>query len=168
VERLQHLERLIRDMLLFARGEALGREPFGICELVAELAQTFEPLARRREVAFVVADESAVAPVVSGNRKALAGALTNLLENALDARRWRPGGRIRSTPAALDGMLHPLWCATTAAAWMRPPSRACSSPSSPPAPTAPGWAWRSRAASPAPTAATSRSIRSPAAAPCSD
>ena len=34
LERLRHLEKLIRDMLLFARGETLGREPFPICDLV--------------------------------------------------------------------------------------------------------------------------------------
>lgn len=91
VERLQHLERLIRDMLSFARGEASGGEAIPVSALMAEAAQVFEPLARRREVAFAVADESRGA-AVSGNRKALAGALVNLMENALDA--CAAGGRI--------------------------------------------------------------------------
>lgn len=99
-ERLQHLERLIRDMLTFARGEASGGESIPVSELMAEAVQVFEPLARRREVAFVVGDESAGA-AVSGNRKALSGALVNLMENALDA--CAAGGRIELAAAQDDG-----------------------------------------------------------------
>ncbi|MBI4984679.1 MAG: PAS domain-containing sensor histidine kinase [Rhodocyclales bacterium] len=84
VSRLKHLERLIQDMLLFARGEALGRETFAVAELVAELAHTFEPLAKTRGVDFSVAAAESESPL-TGNRKALAGALTNLIENALQA-----------------------------------------------------------------------------------
>lgn len=84
VSRLKHLERLIQDMLLFARGEALGRETFAIADLVAELAHTFEPLAKTRGVDFRVA-ESDSESLLTGNRKAIAGALTNLIENALQA-----------------------------------------------------------------------------------
>jgi two-component system sensor histidine kinase FlrB len=84
VARLKHLERLIQDMLLFARGEVLGRERFAIADLLGELAGTFEPLARDRGVNFAVDDRS-TQTVLVGNRKALVGALTSLLENALDA-----------------------------------------------------------------------------------
>jgi two-component system sensor histidine kinase FlrB len=84
VARLKHLERLIQDMLLFARGEVLGRESFAVSDLLGELAQTFEPLAQNCGISFAVADASGGA-VVIGNRKALTGALTNLLENALQA-----------------------------------------------------------------------------------
>lgn len=84
VARLKHLERLIQNMLLFARGEVLGRETFAVADLLAELAQTFEPLAQNCGIKFVVADESDGASL-AGNRKSLTGALTNLLENALQA-----------------------------------------------------------------------------------
>ena len=84
VGRLKHLERLIQDMLLFARGEVLGREAFAVADLLGELAHTFEPLARTRGVAFEPAGVPADLTII-GNRKALAGALTNLLENALQA-----------------------------------------------------------------------------------
>jgi len=84
VERLKHLERLIQDMLLFARGEVLGREPFGVDELMGELTHTFEPLARARGVVIEV-PPALPGLTITGNRKALAGALTNLLENALQA-----------------------------------------------------------------------------------
>ncbi|MBU0752773.1 MAG: PAS domain-containing protein [Gammaproteobacteria bacterium] len=84
VERLKALERLIHDTLMFARGEVLGREAFVVADLVAELRHTFEPLARTRGIDFVVAADAG-GERASGNRKALVGALTSLLENALQA-----------------------------------------------------------------------------------
>lgn len=84
IERLRYLERLIRDMLLFARGDSLGRQRFAVCELVLELAHTLEPVARARGVSFEATcdcDDT----TVHGDRKALGGALTNLLENAIQA-----------------------------------------------------------------------------------
>jgi two-component system, sensor histidine kinase FlrB len=84
VGRLKHLERLIQDMLLFARGEVLGRELFPVQGLLEELRQIFEPLAQQRGIVFAIqAEDESVQ--LTGNRKAIAGALTNLLENALDA-----------------------------------------------------------------------------------
>ncbi|MCK0510912.1 sensor histidine kinase [Aromatoleum buckelii] len=84
IERLRHLERLIRDMLLFARGDSLGRERFGICELVGEIVHTLEPLARARQLSFVSRCDCDDLTLL-GDRKALGGALTNLVENALQA-----------------------------------------------------------------------------------
>lgn len=84
LDRLRHLEKLIQDMLIFARGEVLGRETFGACDLVRELAHTIEPVAQRRGVKFEV-DCTAGASALFGNRKEISGALTNLLENALQA-----------------------------------------------------------------------------------
>lgn len=99
-ERLRHLERLIRDMLSFARGEAGGGETIAVSSLLAEAGEVFAPLAQRRGVAFLVSDGSAGA-AVTGNRKALSGALLNLLENALDA--CAAGGRIELAAAPEDG-----------------------------------------------------------------
>jgi two-component system, sensor histidine kinase FlrB len=84
VGRLKHLERLIQDTLLFARGEVLGRETFPVADLLTEIAHTFEPLARDRGIALQI-DTAAAEAMVTGNRKALAGALTNLVENAMQA-----------------------------------------------------------------------------------
>ena len=92
--RLRHLERLIQDMLLFARGEVLGREPIAVADLLQELRQTIEPLARERDVAFTV-DDSIAAIVLTGNRKSLFGALVSLLENALQAAASVAGGELR-------------------------------------------------------------------------
>ncbi|MFN3883374.1 MAG: sensor histidine kinase [Rhodocyclaceae bacterium] len=101
VERLKHLERLIQDMLLFARGEVLGRETFELADLLGELTHTFEPLARARGVKLTVC---APPPglTLTGNRKALAGALINLLENALHAVGDCGDGRIDLAVEASD------------------------------------------------------------------
>lgn len=93
VARLKHIERLIQDMLLFARGEALGREHFSVADILAELTQDFEPLAKNSHVQFAVKDESANA-VLTGKRKSLVSALTSLLENALQAVTGREDGRV--------------------------------------------------------------------------
>lgn len=103
VDRLRHLERLIRDMLMFARGEALGREQMDTRDLLDEIRQTIEPIAAARSVLFAVKEESE-SVLFTGNRKELAGALENLLENALQA----AGAKgevlleVRSTPERLD------------------------------------------------------------------
>ncbi|MCL2645246.1 MAG: HAMP domain-containing histidine kinase, partial [Betaproteobacteria bacterium] len=84
IERLRHLERLIRDMLLFARGDSLGRQDFNVGELLAELVHTLEPLARARQIKFQSHCDCEGA-IVHGDRKALGGAIVNLIENAIQA-----------------------------------------------------------------------------------
>ncbi|MCZ4303469.1 ATP-binding protein [Zoogloeaceae bacterium G21618-S1] len=98
VERLRHLERLIRDMLLFARGDCLGREPVPVCALTEELTHTLEPIARQREIEFTHTCDCGTTRLVA-DRKALAGALTNLLENALQ---FTPAGGKVSLRATRD------------------------------------------------------------------
>ena len=92
VGRLKHLERLIQDTLLFARGEVLGRETFPVSDLLAEMGSTFEPLARERKIHFQIEREPGDG-AITGNRKALVGALTNLVENAFEA--VGEGGEVR-------------------------------------------------------------------------
>lgn len=88
---LQRLERLIQDVLLFARGEKIGRDLIMIDELLAEATQMLEPLMRNQAVQFVAVDDCRGAKI-AGSRKALLGALINLLENALQA--TPAGGRV--------------------------------------------------------------------------
>lgn len=82
--RLKHLERLIQDMLLFVRGGSVAEEEVPVSSLLAELGQTIEPQLQQHGVAFTVKDKAGGA-VLAGSRKALAGALLNLLENAMQA-----------------------------------------------------------------------------------
>ena len=102
VARLTHLERLIQDMLVFARGEVAGREWFEAGALMGEIVQVVEPLSRNKAVAFAVDDRSAGA-WIHGDRKALTGAFINLIENALEA--CTVGGRVELAAAADDSQI---------------------------------------------------------------
>lgn len=82
--RLRHLERLIQDMLLFVKGERISQENVNISSLLSELQQVIEPQMIQQKLTFAVEDRSNGASV-SGSRKALTGALLNLLENAMQA-----------------------------------------------------------------------------------
>lgn len=81
---LRRLERLIQDVLLFARGESIGRDVIPAADLLAEAAQTVEPLIRDGGLEFML-EERCHGAVIVGSRKALFGALVNLLENAMQA-----------------------------------------------------------------------------------
>jgi two-component system sensor histidine kinase FlrB len=91
LERLRHLENLIRDMLLFVKGETAEWETVAMSSLLAELKQVIEPQMARRSLHFSVHDESAGASLMA-DRKALCGALLSLLENAMQAS--TEGGRV--------------------------------------------------------------------------
>ena len=81
---LKRLERLIQDVLLFARGEGIGRDLIPVAALIADAVQTLSPLCREKGVALKVTAATGKG-AITGSRKALSGALLNLLENALQA-----------------------------------------------------------------------------------
>ncbi|MES2770552.1 MAG: ATP-binding protein [Pseudomonadota bacterium] len=98
-EQLRRLERLIQDVLLFARGERLGRDSIVVAQWVAEAAQTLAPLCVEKGVTFSV-DSALGDSIIVGNAKALSSALLNLLENALQA--CSRGGKIVLTARVLE------------------------------------------------------------------
>ena len=98
---LRRLERLIQDVLLFAKGESIGRDVIPARDLLLEAAQTLEPLMREHGIEFVTVDQCESAIIVGG-RKTLFGALISLLENALQA--TPTGGKI-----CLAGKICPEW-----------------------------------------------------------
>ena len=102
VARLKHIERLIQDMLLFARGEAQGQDRFAVSELLAELAQNFEPLLAKTGSRLLVDDDTGDARVV-GTRKSLVSAFISLLENALQAVDGIADARIELSARRDDG-----------------------------------------------------------------
>ena len=82
--RLRDLERMIQDMLTFVRGAPAAQELIAAPELLHEVTQTIEPQMYAAGIEFD-AQVRAQDAHVRGNRKALQGALVNLLENALQA-----------------------------------------------------------------------------------
>ena len=99
VARLTHLEHLIQDMLLYVRGEAGGREPIKVADLLADLRQVMEPQMLERGLVFQVSQGAGEARL-SGSREALTGALVNLLENAMQ---WSPAGGCVSLQSEVVG-----------------------------------------------------------------
>ena len=82
--RLLYLERLIQDMLLFVKGARLISQAFPLHALIEEISLTLEPHATAKQVSLHLAETSADL-MLTGDRQAIAGALINLLENALQA-----------------------------------------------------------------------------------
>lgn len=82
--RLRHLEHLIQDMLSFVKGEGGGQDVVRMSSVLVDLQQVMEPQMNERGLNFSIEDDSRGA-VVLGSRKALTGALLNLLENAMQA-----------------------------------------------------------------------------------
>ncbi|MGL5630974.1 MAG: sensor histidine kinase, partial [Azovibrio sp.] len=100
VAQLGRLERLIQDVLLFARGESIGRDNIPVESLFSEVLQTLEPLLRERGVSLDV-DDACPDTVIVGAHKPLFGALVSLLENALQV--TPPGGKVRLTARQENG-----------------------------------------------------------------
>jgi two-component system sensor histidine kinase FlrB len=85
VLQLRRLERLIQDVLLFARGEAIGKDVLPVAGLLAEAAQTVHPLLAAKHILLDVQNRCPEGAHLVGGHKALVSALVSLLENALSA-----------------------------------------------------------------------------------
>lgn len=85
--RLQHLERVIGDMLIYARGGFSGDERIQVRDLLADVRQIMAPQAQDM-AAVLKLHVSGNIPDISGNRDVLVSALNNLVANSLQA-----GGR---------------------------------------------------------------------------
>lgn len=84
LSRLRHLEHLVDDMLVFARGDALSQEPIELGPLLHDIQQALEPQLQAGGCRLTFNAEIGDARLL-GNREALAGALLNLVTNAIQA-----------------------------------------------------------------------------------
>ena len=83
-ERLCHLERMVNDMLVFARGEVSDTESFSVTEFIEDFEQALEPQFDGKRAMLTIyspGDSSRLC----GNRDALFGAFQNLVNNAIEA-----------------------------------------------------------------------------------
>ena len=92
--RLRHLEVMVNDMLVFARGGTGAIEKFSIDSVLDELRQTLEPQLQMLQGDLHI-DNAAPGTIVNGSRAALAGALLNLANNAMQS--CGAGARLRIT-----------------------------------------------------------------------
>jgi two-component system sensor histidine kinase FlrB len=89
--RLHSLEKLIKDMLIFVRGGKMVQEDVSVAALLADVQHVMEPQMNQHGLHFSVDDRSSGAYLL-GSREALAGALLNLLANAMQA--CQQGGKV--------------------------------------------------------------------------
>ncbi len=83
LDQLKHLERVVEDMLAFARGGCQEKAPFSLQEWLEALPSACAALLQRHQCRLEV---SAPPPAwLQGNRDALLGALENLVVNAVEA-----------------------------------------------------------------------------------
>jgi len=88
--RLGHLEQVVDDMLLYARGGLSGAENFTVLDLLNDLEHFLESQIRSSQTTFVV--DNHVGDIgLRGNRQMLLSALINLSVNAIQAM-GREGG----------------------------------------------------------------------------
>lgn len=84
VARMRDLEQMVNDMLVFVRGKTLDTEKINICDLVSEIHQTVEIQAH--ELACEISVDCCIPEsYVRGNKLSIQGALTNLVNNAIEA-----------------------------------------------------------------------------------
>ena len=81
-DRLSHLERLVNDMLTFARGGSGGAEQFSVSELVNSFQQAIESQLQQAGARCWIQNAAPTMQVV-GNKDALVSALGNLVTNSL-------------------------------------------------------------------------------------
>lgn len=82
IERLHHLEHLTNNMLRFVKGETAQLEQVFLKTLLADLRLVIEPQMAHHGLKFTIDDNSEGISLYT-DHKALCGALTNLLENAI-------------------------------------------------------------------------------------
>jgi two-component system sensor histidine kinase FlrB len=84
LEGLRHTENLVREMLAFSRGDCFSLAPTRVGDLLETAVAALRPRVARLGARLWVEAGDAAGVVFAGNRDALAGALCNLVDNALD------------------------------------------------------------------------------------
>lgn len=107
VGRLRHLERMVNDMLQFARGGSFDKQDFAVQALVDDVLKTLEPQMKACGGTLEVHNRIPGASL-RGCREALQSAILNLATNALQACDEAPRLRLeirRAGPAAVELVL---------------------------------------------------------------
>lgn len=84
VERLRHLERMVNDMLLFARGGQIETGAIPVAQLLDSLHQMMEPQLQQAGAQWR-SEINVRDAIIHGDEAALLGALSNLVANSLQA-----------------------------------------------------------------------------------
>jgi len=84
-ESLKHLERMVSDMLIFARGGVSENERFTVAQLMKSFKHLLEPIFAEKK-ALLLIDNKVPNMCLFGNSDSLLSAFHNLANNALEAR----------------------------------------------------------------------------------
>ena len=83
-DRLCHLERMVNDMLIFARGDVSESEHINAGEMMTQLKNTVEPSDRVEQIRFDI-DSNLQKVMIQANREVLLSAFQNIIDNAIEA-----------------------------------------------------------------------------------
>lgn len=83
--RLRHLEHLVNDMLMYARGSNLSNSTFSLNDMISELMQTIETHIEASHTHFEWQNKINGEVFLKGNRQMLISSLINLFVNAIQA-----------------------------------------------------------------------------------
>jgi two-component system sensor histidine kinase FlrB len=83
-ERLLHLERMVSEMLLFAKGDVVKSEYINCYEFMCQLKNTFES-DEKIERRTIAVDESLKYFIIQANFDVVLSAVQNIIDNAIDA-----------------------------------------------------------------------------------
>lgn len=100
ISRLRHLEHVVNDMLLYARGASPGGDEFTIDELLGELVVALDSQLQTTSINFKVINDNDDVELI-GNRQMILSALINLVVNAIQAMQGK--GCIEVKAACRDG-----------------------------------------------------------------
>ena len=92
--RLRHLDRMINDMLVFARGGRAGAGEIPVGELLKDVASALEPQLSDEDC--ITIDVGPETESLTGHFEALTGALLNLANNAVEAAEGRARVRLEA------------------------------------------------------------------------
>lgn len=84
LEGLRHTENLVREMLAFSRGDCFSLAPTRVADLLETAVAALRPRVGRLSARLRVEAGDVAGRAFAGNLDALAGALCNLVDNALD------------------------------------------------------------------------------------
>lgn len=81
---LRHTESLVREMLAFSRGGSFSASPIRVVDALTTAIAGLQPRLRQLQAHLDVCDDGVAGCRVAGNLDALAGAFSNLIDNALN------------------------------------------------------------------------------------
>lgn len=83
---MRHIENLVNDMLMFARGEVTDSQPFSICNLLLDLEKIVRPVATKALIDLTISNKASDPEfMIIGSKEVLLSGLQNMINNAINS-----------------------------------------------------------------------------------